>query len=180
MKRILLILLVFIPFTYAGASEQSEIISSANNDFKEGKYAKAAEAYEKVIASGVGSVEVYYNLGNSYFKLNKLPEAILNYEKAKKINPGDEDIVFNIKVANSKIVDKIEVLPELFYIRYWKAVKNVFSVDQWAKLVLVLFSLFFVMSGLYLYSRRQNFRIISFPLFPAVVSGFLSNLSTGR
>jgi tetratricopeptide (TPR) repeat protein len=162
MKRIFLFLLFIFPLIQVAAADSKDLSGIANEDYKAGKYAKAAETYEKIIGSGYESVETYYNLGNAYFKLNKLPEAILYYEKARKLSPGDEDINYNLKVANSKIVDKIDILPELFYVRYWKTIISWFSVDQWAKLSIVFFCLFFVLAGLYLYSRRQLIRMMAF------------------
>ncbi|MFH1121698.1 MAG: tetratricopeptide repeat protein [Bacteroidota bacterium] len=134
------------------AGEQADI-DKANKAYMAGFYENAITIYEKVINDGMVSPELYYNLGNAYFKTNNLPSSILNYERALKFAPGDEDIVYNLGVANSRIVDKIEILPELFYIRWWKIIKTWFSPDGWAITGIASFSLLFIIAALFLLSR---------------------------
>lgn len=96
------------------ATSVVETFDSANTYYTNANYTKAIATYESIISSGYESAELYYNLGNAYFKSNKMGLAILNYERAKKIDRNNEDINFNLKLANQRIVDKIDVVPELF------------------------------------------------------------------
>jgi tetratricopeptide (TPR) repeat protein len=95
------------------------LVSLANNDFNEGnaaykdqRYEDAVEAYQKIVDDGLESPELYYNLGNAYFKLNDLAHAKLYLEKAHKLAPNDEDIIYNLdSIANPALLDKTEIIP---------------------------------------------------------------------
>ena len=86
---------------------QEEKIKEAETAYVSEDYAKAIELYEDVLLNYGDSYEVYYNLGNAYYKTGKIAPAILNYERALLINPGDGDIRFNLEMARLKAVDKI-------------------------------------------------------------------------
>jgi len=72
---------------------------------------------------GYSSADLYYNLANAHFRNKDIASAILYYEKAKKMKPNDADIIHNLGVANSRITDKIEQLPVIFYKRWWNNLK---------------------------------------------------------
>jgi tetratricopeptide (TPR) repeat protein len=135
---------VFIAST-TFADDNQLLLEEANKSYSEDNFDRAIELYQKVIENGVESAGVYFNLGNAYFKINDMPSAILFYEKAKKLNPSDEDIQENLKIANSRIVDKIETVPDIFYKRWWKNLLYAFTVDQWAIISLVSFGMIFLM-----------------------------------
>lgn len=145
MKKYGIILVFVLAAANVLANDNELLLAEANKSYSEDNFEQAIELYNKVIETGTESAGVYYNLGNAYFKMNDMPSAILNYEKAKKLNPNDEDILFNLEIANSQIVDKIENVPEIFYLRWWKNLLYAFTVDQWAIISLVFFSLIFVM-----------------------------------
>jgi tetratricopeptide (TPR) repeat protein len=171
--------IIFLLFINIGMAQQQAEIDKANKAYMAGFYENAITIYENILKEQVASPELYYNLGNAYFKTNDLPSAILNYERALKYNPGGEDILFNLSVANSKIVDKIDVLPELFYIRWWKGIKLWFSPDGWSIVLVALFSVLFVLAALFLLSRSATSRKIIFAgglfLFMAfVLSGIIA------
>ncbi|HSN50395.1 MAG TPA: tetratricopeptide repeat protein, partial [Bacteroidales bacterium] len=154
-----LMLLFSVPGFTSG---EKEFVARGNKAYTDGFYADAVVSYKKVIASGYESPELYYNLGNAYFKLNEFPNAILYYEKAMKLDPGNEDIDFNLRIANSKIFDKIEPIPELFYKRWYSSLIGLMSVDGWAWMGIILFvaslvlgMLYFVTSGLFF--RKTGF-----------------------
>lgn len=94
----------------AGPSGLESSWQSANQFYSDGNYEDAVNQYESILNSGYESSELYFNLGNAYFKLNQIPSAILYYEKARKLAPEDEQINFNLSLANSRIVDKMEPL----------------------------------------------------------------------
>lgn len=145
---------------FAGVNE--ELVDKANQDYSSGLYANAIEGYTKVLENGYESVEVYYNLGNAYFKSNDLASAILYYEKAKKLKPNDKDVIFNLNVANNRIKDKIETVPVLFYKRWWQQIVNWLSTDAWTSFHIVCFIGFLVAAALYFIARMMIIRKISF------------------
>ena len=101
-------------------------------------YRKAAEIYMAVVESGMASAELYFNLGNSFFRMGDYPRAILYYEKAKRLSPKDEDILMNLGITNTRIADNFEVMPDILFIHWWKVFSGVLSRDQWAIVFLCL------------------------------------------
>ncbi len=160
--KIFLSILLLLSLSVANAGDNAILLEEANKVYNEGSYGQAIELYEKVLENGYTSAEVYYNLGNAFFKQNNFAAAILNYEKAKKIEPNDEDINFNLKIANNRIVDKIETVPELFYLQWWNSLIYALTVDQWGWTGLISFFLLLVMALIFLLSRIVWLKKLSF------------------
>lgn len=154
MKQIFNILIFLLLFIQAASSAKVDtLFSRANQEYANEMYTNAIDDYQLIIQTGVESAELYFNLGNAYFKINDIPSAVLYYEKAKKLKPNDEDINFNLNVANTQIVDKIEPVPELFLKQWWRSIYNIFIADTWAMISVVGFILFFVLLAFYLLSK---------------------------
>ncbi len=145
MKNLLIIfgLLVFSLSVTGQTAYQESLVEQANQLYNAAEYKEAVSQYESVISSGFESASLYFNLGNAFFKLNEIPSAILFYEKAFKLDPTNEDIRFNLALANSRIIDKMEPLPEFFIKSWWKAARDIYSSNQWAKI-----GIFFFIAGL--------------------------------
>ncbi|MBI1804258.1 MAG: tetratricopeptide repeat protein [Ignavibacteriae bacterium] len=131
MKRLLFVVLIVFS-QHAFAQEAALQFEQANQFYRGGDYQKAAQLYEQVLKNGYEHFALYYNLGNAYFKLQKIPGAILAYERAKRLVPNDEDIQYNLRLANLRVIDKIEPLPQLFFIQWWNAFLGLFSSSGWA------------------------------------------------
>ena len=157
------------------ASPQADF-DKANKAYTAGFYENAIKLYEQILAAEVAAPDIYYNLGNAYFKNEQIPQAILNFERALKLDPGNEDYQYNLKVANAKIVDKIDILPVLFYIRWWNSAKMLFSPDGWARLSVISFTLIFIIAALFLLSTRVNIRKM---LFGIGILILLMNVGSG-
>lgn len=162
-KLFILSFFYLVAVSFAIASPQAEI-GNGNKAYQRGQYDEAIAIYEKVIGQGLTSAELYYNLGNAYFKTNNIPSAILNYERALKLDPTNEDIIYNLKVSNNQIIDKIDELPRLFYQRWWDSLKQLLAPDEWALLSIILFSLFFITIGIFLLSSSAVVRRILLPI----------------
>jgi len=160
MNRYLLLILFLLPLLASPQSEQT--IAKANKAYTEGFYANAAELYKSVLSTGYESVDLYYNLGNACFKQNDFSSAILYYEKAHKLDPGNEDLNFNLKIANTKITDKIEPIPEMFYKRWYRSLIGSFSVDKWAKIGWVFLCLGLFLGLFYIASKQLFIRKVGF------------------
>ncbi|MBN2173660.1 MAG: tetratricopeptide repeat protein [Bacteroidales bacterium] len=162
MKKLIGIIILFLLIGSTIALPVDTLYFKANAAYSNEMYADAAHLYQQIVDKGYESSDLYYNLGNAYFKTNDIPSAILYYEKAKKLRPNDEDINFNLKIANTKIVDKIEPVPELFLKEWWRSLYNMFSANTWAKISIGGFILFFVLLAFYLLSKLMKIRKLAF------------------
>lgn len=152
MKKILFLLGIILAGVRSFAADYSQEERRAEQLYAAEKYADAAEVYDGLLKQGVESAALYYNLGNCYFKLGENTRAILNYERSLLLDPSDGKVRYNLKMAQNAVVDKIEVLPELFLVRWTKAVITSFSADQWGYWSVGLFILFLIMAALFFYS----------------------------
>ena len=158
------------------AQSPSDQIRNAGTFYSEGKYTEAAAIYEEIISNGYASPELFYNLGNAYFKLNQIPSAILFYEKARKLNPQDEDILFNLNLANSRIIDKIEPLPEFFLKRWWHSFRDITTVDNWATTSVIFFIL--TLTAICAFILSNSYQIRRIALIGGIVVIVISGVST--
>lgn len=133
-----------------------------NAAYNEGNYDLALEKYGHIVDFGVESAPLYYNMGNTYYKQRNYPLSILYYEKALKLDPGNEDIRTNLEIANLAVSDKIEKLPEPFYTRWWNSLKSLLSADGWAWVSIVAFALTLLCLYLFLMARRAGLRKAGF------------------
>lgn len=140
LKKIILLLL--IQSLALAAFAQQTVIKEAETAYTKEEYGKAAELYEKVLKESGESPEIYYNLGNAYYKAGKIAPAILNYERALMLDPGDGDIRFNLQIAKQKTVDKIEPIGEFFLSRWLGSLENLGGADTWARTGIICFILF--------------------------------------
>jgi tetratricopeptide (TPR) repeat protein len=152
------------PFIVAHASDPASEFQKANTLYQQQNYDSAAAIYEQLIAQEYVSAEVYYNLANCYYKTGRTSKAILNYERALKRMPGDEDVTFNLKVAQLRVVDKIEAVPEIFYKRWIKSVASLLSSDGWSRVVIACTWIMFLFAAVYVLSRRTALRRAGFAL----------------
>ncbi len=133
MRLVLILVLVFVSnIITARSDELTDIFEHANQLYIEKNYAAAVNEYQKLIDKGVQSAEVYYNLANAYYRLRQTAEAIYYYEKAKKVKPDDEDIQFNLNVANLRVVDKFPEVPKFFLTEWYEGLVNKTDSDTWA------------------------------------------------
>ncbi len=139
-KRI--IVPIFLLYSLAFAEHPAmPYYQQGNRHYEAGDYLKAIAEYEKALATGYESAELYFNLGNAYFKSEQLGKSIVNYERAARLQPNDADITYNLELARLRVIDKIIVPPEMVLTKIWRSVKNIFSVNQWAIVSLILFTL---------------------------------------
>ena len=176
MKNKILILFIFL-FTISSvyAKVQLPEITAANQAYTHEKYNDALMLYQKVIDKGMESSDLFFNMGNCYYRMSNYPMAIFYYEKAKKLNPADEDIEFNIKITNTKIVDKIEPIPVLFFIKWWILLTNIFSFDDWAILAIIAIFVFF--TSLFFYLSTHTYKIKKLTFWLSVIFLFITLLS---
>lgn len=137
-------------------------------------YTTAIQIYEKLLEQGEAA-EVYYNLGNSYYKTNDIARSILNYERALMLQPGNSDIRANLDIARSKTIDKVTPIPEVFFVTWIRSLINCLNADAWAKWGIVCFFLLLASLGIFFMGKSAALKKAGFAgalsmLFLCVVS----------
>jgi tetratricopeptide (TPR) repeat protein len=150
MKKISIIaFLFFCVVISAFSSNHKELLDTAKNLYSKGNFENAISIYKKINSEGFEAPELYFNLGNCYYKTGKNGYAILNYERALKLSPSDEDIKYNLKLANFKIKDKTDTIPQLF-IHEWKdGFVNSLNEKEWSILNISIFGISLLFIVLY-------------------------------
>lgn len=164
MKRYILILLFAIPVYIFAQDSNTQLWEKANAYYTTGDYQQAISNYEQILSSGQESAKLYFNLGNAYYKAGNMNKAIINFERAKLLSPNDENIDFNIKMANQFVVTSIEPLPIPFFLRWRTSVINMYPSDTWSYISISAFIVFLMLTGLFIFSRVVSIRRISFIL----------------
>lgn len=155
----------------------SNIMKQANEAYKAGNYALADSLYTNVMLKEGTSYALYYNLGNAKYKQGEIAYAILYYEKALKIKPDYEDAKYNLDMAKSQTVDKIETM-EKFVLSEWnQSIQNGTSSNGWAKWSIFAFILTLILAGLYIFSKKVLIKKIAF--FSAILTLVFSIVSFG-
>ncbi len=148
--------------------EAKNMMAMGNKYYQDKQYEKAADAYQEIISSGFEGTSLYYNLGDAYYREGKLGLAILYYQKALRLSPGNGDVIHNLKIANARTVDKIEALPQFFLFEWWESILAALSVTGWTFTVYLFYAIVLLSIGLYFFAKRGGLQRF------AVYSGFVS------
>jgi len=151
MKKIAIIFLILMGFT--AAAQNDALFSDASDAYNAGDYNKAIENYLKIIEAEQHSAELYFNLGNSYYKLNQIAPSIYYFEKALLLKPNDPEILNNLGYAQNMTLDAIELMPETGLSKIYKDITRQLSFEQWGYLT-VIFMIFFVLLYIVFYFLR--------------------------
>jgi tetratricopeptide (TPR) repeat protein len=135
--------------------------TEADSAYVRGQYQEAIKGYEALLKQGA-SADLYYNLGNAYYRTENITRAVLNYERALLLSPSDRDIYFNLQLARSKTIDKITPEQEMFFVTWYRSLVNLASVDGWARTALLALALAIVLVLIYLFSERIWLRKVGF------------------
>ncbi len=135
MKKLILVFILFPIWLFS--FDGNKLFNKANGYFNAGQFNQAKEIYTELLDSGYKNATIYYNLGNTYYRLENIPNAVINYERAKLLDPLNEDINFNLKLANLKIIDKFSTLPKLFIIEWYENLLSFANADTWAVVYII-------------------------------------------
>ncbi len=126
------------------SDELEDYYQSGLEAYQNGQYSLAIQEFESILDSDWESPQLYYNLGNSYYRSGIISGAVWAYEKCLLLKPGHKDAQYNLQLANLKVVDRVEIPEPPFYLKYYRQVKSSFSSRQWfviASLILLVLSL---------------------------------------
>lgn len=152
--RLVIILMIFSSSIFAKDSQ--DLFDEAAFYYENQDFDNALSTFGAIEAMGLFSSHLYYNIANCHYKLQHKAEAVLYYEKALKLNPSDEDIIFNLQLVQLQLVDKLAEVPQAFYQKWAEGIKNIFTMDQWAKLGLLFLFIFFVFFLFFLFSKKHQ------------------------
>jgi tetratricopeptide (TPR) repeat protein len=138
-----------------GKESPDALLEMAAASYSKGKYNEAANLYETILQNHGISDKVYFNLGNAYYKCDRLAPAILNFERALRLNPGDADARFNLEMCQARIVDKIDPLGMFLITRWYHSIGNLLNSNGWAYVSIGLFLLFIGCLFAYFFARRR-------------------------
>ena len=155
-KATVLLLLLFLPLSGHAVTK-----AEADSAYIRGQYQQAIKDYEMLLKQGA-SADLYYNLGNAYYRSENITRAVLNYERALLLSPGDRDVRFNLQIARAKTIDKIVPESEMFFFTWYRSLVNLMSVDAWAWTALIALALLIVLLLVYLFSDRIWLRKVGF------------------
>lgn len=171
MKNIVYLFLLFTQIFFAQSS-----FEKANALYQKGQYQQAVDAYEGIIKEDKQqSAELYFNLGNSYYKLNKVAPAIYNYEKALVLKPHDHETLNNLKFAKKLTIDEIKEVPKVGFAKLIQNFTGIFNYNTWAKIsVGIAFGFLLTFIGYYFSQLTLSKRIYFIGMFILLVALLLS------
>jgi tetratricopeptide (TPR) repeat protein len=162
-RKYCLLLVGIISFLHVSAQDTIQVLwERANAYYTTESYQQAISAYEQILQTGQESAKLYFNLGNAYYKTGDINHAILNYERARLRAPQDDDIEFNLNLANQFVVTRVEALPQPFFLRWRSNVINLYPADVWATISITAFLLFLALLALFIFSRSSSAKRFSF------------------
>ena len=163
MKRFFIgIIFLVIVVTLLFADHNLHLFEQANELYEQDQYSEAIQKYEAIINTGYESWELYYNLGNAYYKNKQLGKAILNYERALRLEPENEDIKFNLELANLSVVDKINIPPEFFLFKIFFDFKNYFNLNTLSIIIITFYIIIITFIIFRILIRKKTVRRLSF------------------
>ena len=154
-------LLVF--FSNVFSKDFDENFNKANNYYNNSKYLESIKIYESILAGGWESSNLYYNLGNSYFRQNQIGQSIWAYNKALKMDPRNEDLIKNLSIAEAKIKDRIILPDEFYFVKVYGNFKSRYTLKEWLLVggIIVLFTVVsFLISEFHIFNNMKIIRIV--------------------
>lgn len=167
----IVVLIILLSVSFIKAQDLETLMKTGNDFFQAKQYNEAIESYEAIIKQGYLSGDLFYNLGNSYFRIGEIGKAILYFEKALKIEPGNDDAAYNLKIANSRTTDKIQEIPPLFFIKWWNILLSTFTSTSWQIIIFVFYILLLTCIALYFLVR--NLQVQKYSFIFGVLNGFV-------
>lgn len=182
MKKIFLIIVLFLNILSVSAVEKAEATmmwQQANEAYTKGNYVEALAIYNRLEKEVGISASLYYNIGNCYFKENRLGKAIIYFNRAQRLDPSNEDISHNLAVANALTSSKINEVPKFFLYSWLEKAANIMSSDSWAQVSIIFLAVLLSMLIAFLLSRKSNRRKITFSIgIAALVITLLAGMAS--
>lgn len=160
----------------SGQAVADSLWDYANSCYADAAYSEALDVYLQIEQTGTESAALYYNMGNAYFKMHYLAQAIVYYEKALRLDPNNPDVQYNLSVARDQCIDRIEPVPQFFVAAWLHKSHRVLPSGMWSAISFVLLALALGLFLLFLFADRIKVRKTSFVLSILV---FLLSVTSG-
>jgi len=155
MKKIVLLIYLISSGLLLSQYENEENFNKGVNLYNKGNYNEAIIKFKEIIENGDHSENLYFNLGNAYYKVNDIANSILYYEKALKLNPRNKDVLNNLAFSQNMLIDKIEKVPTNQVSVFLNYISQTLNVNQWLALGIILLYLFLITFILYFFSSKS-------------------------
>jgi tetratricopeptide (TPR) repeat protein len=175
MKTRFFLLFILLPLIPGFAGEPDQLFEKGTQLYQAGQIREALTAFQNILDTGVEAGPVYYNIGNCHYKLGEIGPAIVNYERAARLMPGNEDVRFNLGLANQAIVDQIEAQEDFILIRLWRGFLYFFSIPVFLITLAGLYVLTVLFIIICMLTRNGSVRFVFGRL--AVLSGIVLMIS---
>ena len=156
MKKLIILCCFFFSGSIFSQTENELNFKSAVELYNNGNYNEAVNLFIEIINNGEHSDALYFNLGNSYYKLNDIPNSIYYFEKALKLNPNDKDIINNLSYSQNMLIDKIDLLPSNQLSDFLNYISMFFSIKQWLVIGIIFLYFFLILFVFYFFNRVSN------------------------
>jgi tetratricopeptide (TPR) repeat protein len=149
----------------AGEIPADTLWNRANDHYSNGNYREAAQLYEQILNENGESAAIYFNLGNACFKQNLMGAAHLNYERARRLDPTNPDILHNLDFVKAMQIDKIDEVEDIFITTRLDALMNIFSGNTWSTVFFTLLAISLLLLSFFIFSQTSRIRKLSFTGF---------------
>ena len=163
LNKLLFYISIFV-FQINFGQDLNKIFKEGNSAYNEGNFEKAISYYKEILDKGKHSSDLYFNIGNAYYRLNRVAESIFYYEKAKQLDSSSDKIKFNSSFAKNMTIDSIEELPKSQLEELKIKIFDFFSIKKWAILTVFFSWLFLALFLLYLFNNKSSLKRIFFSL----------------
>ena len=160
--KYIVIWLLMLPLLNAAAADPDSLFRDGNRLYGEAAYQEAVQCYQQLADAGYRDPALFYNLGNAHFKLDNIAAAILNYERAYKLDPADADVEANLRFVNLRITDRIEPVPAFFIQSWWHRLLLSGSLTTWSVTGVACWLAGFILLAVYLFARKAPIKRTSF------------------
>ena len=183
MKKIIIainIIWMFSPSILSAQINLESIFSQANELYNKGSYIEAINNYKEIIKNDFHSAELYYNLGNAYYRLDSIASSVYYYEKALQLNPNDREIIDNLALVNKTLVDEIDPITTPLIESILKSLSNIFYFETWGYISIFFSFLIVALFLSYYFANSSRIKRLTFVLLCISSILMLASLINGN
>ena len=148
---------LFLILFFLNTQSQVEVVFDEGNAlYNQGNYYEAIEKYTSIINNGSESAELYYNLGNAYYKINDIANSIFYFEKSLLLDPNNNETINNLSFSQNMTIDRIETVPVNQVSKFISKFTNLFDYNTWFLISILFEFLSLIVFSLYLFNKNSD------------------------